>query len=781
MASARKKTSRRGQQALLDIGLAAIIATGLGLTYLQITSQDQRTANAVSEGRRLALLSQASATFIKANQAAIQTTLAPGSALPAGCGGTRANNFLSVRPLVDAMPTNATSGGAIVCQTLANARLVPNGLPTTNGYGQTYTLLMALRTSPTGVSYVDAKLTTTGPIAPDDINGSIAETVGTAGGLYASNTTLSNGQITGRTGAWQDAPGNWALNGQNQITPGHAVVNLAYALHSDVGQGLQRFADTATDHSGNKLNTSLYMAGVDNATGAGTNIYMNGTGANQPPVNAVLGARQVDTVTLTNQTPTANDPNVAASASATPNTIDDTNPNTIRVNANLNVTAKNRLAVANGIHVTATGATANADTGATGGIIPGVIWDNGPNSSNAGIGGVALAYDISGTTLGQTGANGMWWLTTYSPKNGTNNADPTNTGLAPVGIYSSGAVMSGVFWSAENSRYFIAPAGQNASLRTDYYKTAQGYTPNGASTMADVNVMGQFSPIIPQYGATAQFNTIAGKRPAPNWQGGVYAVGLYVDGNPYEDRGQPGAVYAANNSYARLGAGKNNVFNTFMDVEGNGYAAKQMVVGTAYNGPQNNYGYQLLNGVNAGIDVNSQTQIGQGGISIARGNGVAVVGYPCQPGYDGLNHAYQIAQAANENGTLLTCQYSAGGQWNWSRNLGRMTTSTYNLDDNVYAQNKWLGWHLYCALSSTAELPPSYVANETYYDAGLPYSPYNVNYMATQLTQQIFVYQSNNYTNGTTGSGVDTNGYNQWWLARAGTRDQYGGQAICLD
>ena len=470
---ANRKGRARGQTAIMEVGLAAALTAALAGTL--VTSQQRYTKAqiAITAGDQHTRLAAAAASYVQSNYIGFVKVFAGGNP----CGGSVTNGVASY-PLENPLPSIQVPGTS--CGSITS--MIPAGAQLENAYRQRFQLVVTQTTPPAGPPLLNAILTTTGGTQiPDNIAGIVMRRIGAAGAMLPSpqNQAMLGTLASGNSGQFQLDPAAWG----NAITPGRPLVYLNYQLARATNQNLERFSSGA-DITPNKMNASLYLSGVDSATGGSVNLALSGpaipagsaaantalAGAGVQPRNAVLGARQVDTQTLTAGSsvgnPWTNNVAQAADEIANSRTVNDSfyakyAGHTILANANLNVTSGYRLSATDGIHVTAT-----AQPGANGySTIANDYWQspNGPPGSNPYLGngtggqpviGVpGITWDAAGKSglqafYAQFGANptGQFWI-------GTWKGDASGV----VGFEADGGMRSPIYYDSSNAGYYVCP------------------------------------------------------------------------------------------------------------------------------------------------------------------------------------------------------------------------------------------------------------------------------------------------------------------------------------
>jgi hypothetical protein len=511
----------RGQNAILEAGLALAIAASV-LGVLTVTIQGySRAQSAIAAGDLQARLASSVGGYVRSNYQAFLNAFTGGTT----CGGAATPGGVIVFPLdsggapapAGELPNNQGSAGT-TCEGIGG--LIATGTPLVNGYQQHYQLVVNEIAPPGGQPYLTAILTTTGgQTLNDDMAALAAKRIGSAGAILPSvaNQPILGALASGTAGQFKLDPAAWG----GTITPGHPLVYLDYALATGIDENLQRYS-SAADAGSNKMSATLYMNGTDSATGGPVNMALNGpaipngtalaiaalAGGGTLPRNALLGARQVDTQTLTGgssvgnaQVSDAAQAGVEIAAGQTSN--EGANPafagHTILANANLNITSGYRLSSADSLHIIATQNTyptdvASSPNGAynagnpTGtapqalnnhqgdagaAIVPGVTWDR------ANFTGLMAYY---GTAPQGPGPN-QFWLATYA---GT----PAYNGV--VGFEADGGIRAPVYYDSKNANYYLTPAGDSVvagSISAGVSLYASQYVTAGLDLVADRNLV----------------------------------------------------------------------------------------------------------------------------------------------------------------------------------------------------------------------------------------------------------------------------------------------------
>jgi hypothetical protein len=509
--SNRRRRNRSGQNAILEVGLATILVASLIGTLTILTQSYSREEVAVAAGAQEAELSQSMANYVQTNYQAFLDLFSGG----ATCSATVSGNVY-IFDLNGDLPYETGGGGNPTCQ--AANLIFPTGIQATNPYEQNYALAVTESTTGSGQPYISALLTTYGGESPtDDIANAITRRIGIAGAVLpsAADQTAFGNEAQGTAGAFKLAPADWG----GAITADHPVVYLNYELEANLDQNLQRFS-SSVDTAPNKMDASIYMNGTDSATGAPVNMDLNGVpipagtpaaaianaGTIVQPRNGVMGARQVDTQTLTGGSSVSNaydtDVEQAVGENAAGETINDADNaayagHTILANANLDVTSGYRLTAANGLHITTsarpaangnavvTNDLANSANGDTDPILNG---DGNQGDINSGFSLPISGIDWDATFLGAGGGLMMF--------QGTQPADP-NTGPTGneqfwigtwagsaayegvVGFEADGGMRAPIYYDNKDSTYFMAPAG-NTNL--------EGSLTAGGNILSDKNV-----------------------------------------------------------------------------------------------------------------------------------------------------------------------------------------------------------------------------------------------------------------------------------------------------
>ena len=479
------KRRSQGQNAVLEAGLGAALAAALLGVFLSAQQGYTRGQVAIAAGDQQFRLAATMAGYVQANYQGFLNAFTGGTP----CGGTLTGGVV-IYP-IDGAATSTLPNvqGAAGTQCLGIASVLPTGAPLVNPYRQGFELAVGQVVPPTGQPYLTAILTTVGGQAiADNLAGIVMKRIGSAGAMLASpaNQPALGPLANGTAGRFQLDPAVWS----GAITPGHPLVYLNYALATNVNQNLERYA-SAADAAPNKMSATLYMNGRDSSTGNPVNLALSGpaipfgtplanaaltnAAGTVQPRNAVLGARQVDTQTLTGGASVGNpqptDAAQGAAEQAAGQTINDGayaayQGHTILANANLNVTSGYRLSAQGGLHVTGSAAPSangqaidvNDRAGSANG--PSPVITNGSLGNPGALGIPSITYDnAAGTGLmayyGTAGAPGtapQFWIGTYAGPGAANGM---------VGFEADGGIRSPVYYDAANANYYVKPAGNS--------------------------------------------------------------------------------------------------------------------------------------------------------------------------------------------------------------------------------------------------------------------------------------------------------------------------------
>lgn len=500
----KKKTRGRAQSAMLDLTLSSFITLVLTAFLIHSTMEIVSTTREAQDGYTLNTLSQASASYLKANQNAFIRAI---NSLPRSnkCSalGTTADGKGLVYAISGQLPQdNSLTDTTDTCQTLSGVNLLPPGTNYQNAYRQTYYLAVTTVPGENNTQQISAALFTAGGASIPDRWLNVYAQMTSPFAMITTSLDASTGNQAHSVGQIfsQSASSNKFL--ASLSTAGHITNSIDPYLNPQIDLTLHRNG-TFEESAPNQMNTTLAAAAEGNADGKPVDVALNGpvaaetntaitlahqnyaTSPSTAPQNGVYGARQIDTQMLTAgnsiRTPYASNSAQAQAEHSKTTTINDAynDPgnnsytdnngttksrfanNMMLVNTNLNITAGYRLSAADGYHVTATTSTLQNDfnnspngtqTGEvpTNGFgvytyshtigIPGLTWDAAQGS------GLMIYNDLGARNYAPNDPFGAtFWIATYSK----------NT-VAP-GLEATGGMRAPVYYSDRAMDYYVSP------------------------------------------------------------------------------------------------------------------------------------------------------------------------------------------------------------------------------------------------------------------------------------------------------------------------------------
>lgn len=503
------KRRHRGSAALFETSAAAMVMSAYLIMITNAITGYTRTTDMRHSADEAYDIAKTTAAWIQENAAASLAAIdassssiakEPTSRCVEGRDGTNHWSFFRLSN----MPRN--TGGSTdtsACVSLIALNLIPQTNTSTtdiyNRFGQTYWVAMR----PIGItqeisgqsqSYnqIEAVLfTRDGPkLSDEDIREMSSRLGPPGGGIY---TKPPQGYGTNQIVLF----GNATYGIQSTVfTPGHIGISLNYMMDPQIDDYIHRTSQPGTN-APTHMDAKLYVDSAEPGNPSNpVNINLNGSpsvfspatvisqsqnnyaGTTTSPHNSIYGLRQTDTQILTAGTSTA-DPfntvqdqtNYERKEGKTVNNAASIS-NTLLSNANFNITEGYRLAVADGLHVTASVTTISKDAnhttdeGAnshqsaaykTGQSIPGLTWDNAPNPSGS-TSHVGIMAFLSQDPTGGADQNNIG--TDISPAQAVistyNRVDDPG---APIGFEADGGFRAPVYYDSKNMAYLVDPSG----------------------------------------------------------------------------------------------------------------------------------------------------------------------------------------------------------------------------------------------------------------------------------------------------------------------------------